>query len=196
MPRTVNRTGRARKTSGNINVAPGGSTTRFRRRNKIGEQFAARTVAMLRSPAYRVLSLTGHRILARLEIELAAHAGRENGFLPCTFDDFEQYGIQRHSIAPAIRETVALGFHEITQYGRAGNREFRRPHLFRITYKPTDNAPQSDEWDRIKSIEEAEAIALKARKPIKRPRKQKQKTSDGKCTITRWRKMHYKTRFS
>jgi hypothetical protein len=31
--------------------------------NKIGSQFIARRIEMLRSPAFRVLSLTGRRIL-------------------------------------------------------------------------------------------------------------------------------------
>jgi hypothetical protein len=43
---------------------------------------AWRVIAMLRSPAYRALSLSGHKILSRIEIELADHGGdkgRENG---------------------------------------------------------------------------------------------------------------------
>ena len=58
------------------------------------------------------------------------------GRLPVTYEDFERYGIDRHSIAPAIREAVALGFLEVTERGRAGNAEWRRPNYFRLTYKP------------------------------------------------------------
>ena len=41
--------------------------------NKIDGPFAPRLITMLKSPAYRALSLSAHRILARLEIELYQH---------------------------------------------------------------------------------------------------------------------------
>ena len=50
---------------------------------------------MLELPSYRVLSLSGHRVLARINIEHAHHGGKENGELPVTFLDFEKYGIER-----------------------------------------------------------------------------------------------------
>src|SRR5215210_2323525 len=104
-------------------------------RNSILGQFAPRTIEMLESAAYRVLTLSAHRVLARLEIELAHHGGNDNGKLPCTFADFEAYGIDRHAIAPALREVVVLGFVEVTERGSAGNREFRSPSLYRLTYR-------------------------------------------------------------
>jgi hypothetical protein len=85
-----------------------------RRRTQIAGQFAPRTIAMLRSPAWRVLSLSARRVLDRLEIELADHGGVDNGKLPVTYEDFVRYGIERHAIAPALRELVALGFIEVT----------------------------------------------------------------------------------
>jgi len=123
---------------------------RASRRNSIGEQFAPRTIRMLRCPAYSVLSLSGRRVLDRIEIEMADHGGTDNGKLPVTYDDFERYGIHRHCIGPAIREVVALGFVEITEHGRAGNAEWRRPHLFRLTYRPTKYEP-TNEWEKVKT---------------------------------------------
>lgn len=82
---------------------------------------------MIRSPAFGTLSLWGRRILDRLEIELGDHRCTENGKLPVTFDDFCRFGIHRHSVAPGIREVVALGFVEIIKAGRAGNAEYRTP---------------------------------------------------------------------
>lgn len=136
-----------------------------RRRNKIAGQFAARTIEMLRSPAYRALSLSGHRILARLEIELAQHGGRDNGKLPVTYANFGDYGIDHHAIAPAIREVVALGFVKITQVGRAGNAEFRTPSKYQLTYSYTsDSLPPTHDWKRITSLLEAQNVAKTARK--------------------------------
>jgi hypothetical protein len=82
----------------------------LKRRNSISGQFAARLIEMLESPAYRVLSRSAHMIISRVEIELANHGGNDNGRLPITTEDFIAYGMDRSSIAPAIREAEALGF--------------------------------------------------------------------------------------
>lgn len=84
------------------------------RRNRIAGQFAARTIEMIKSPAWCVLGLSARRALDRIEIELADHGGTDNGRLPVTYDDFVRYGIHRHAIAPGIRELEALGFIEVT----------------------------------------------------------------------------------
>jgi hypothetical protein len=85
------------------------------------------------------------------------------GKLPVTFDQFVEYGIHRHSIGPGLREVRALGFVEITEHGRAGNAEWRRPNLFRLTYRRVGNARPTDEWRNIRTIEQAETIARAAR---------------------------------
>jgi hypothetical protein len=157
--------------------ATGRSTGRYvtKRRNKIEGQFAAHLIEMLESPAWRVLSVSGRRVLDRLEIELARHAGTENGRLPCTYEDFIKYGMDRHAIAPAIREVVALGFAEITVKGYGGRQaECRQPNLFRLTYPCGPGDPPTHEWRRIETIEEAKKIATDARGPS-RPNSGKRK---------------------
>ena len=149
--RKVNATGRAT------------GALRTNRRTKIAGQFAARTIEMMASPAFRVLSLSARRVLDRLEIELAHHGGQDNGKLPVTYQHFHEYGIHRHAIGPGIRECAALGFVEITERGRAGNAEFRTPNLFRLTYKPTRVEGPTDDWRSLGSIEGAEALARAAR---------------------------------
>jgi hypothetical protein len=136
----------------------------YMRENKISGQFSARTIAMMESPAFQVLSLSAHRILARLEIEHAHHGGNDNGELPVTSDQFIEYGIHHNAVSPAIREVEALGFVEITEQGRAGNAEWRRPNKFRLTYRPLGRAAETDEWRNIKTMEEAEMVAGIARK--------------------------------
>jgi hypothetical protein len=135
-----------------------------RSHHKIGGQFAPRLSEMLRSPAFRVLSLTGHRILARIEIELANHGGRDNGKLPVTYRNLKDFGIcNRTDIARGKRELCALGFIECTR-GHAGNGEFRRPTLFRLTYLPAYGKSPTHEWRQIETPEEAESIAKKVRR--------------------------------
>jgi hypothetical protein len=132
---------------------------------KIGAQFASRTIEMLESSAYGVLSLSARRILDRLEIELAHHGGKDNGKLPVTYDQFQEFGIDRQAIGPALRELQALGFIEITEPGRPGSAERRTPNLFRITYRPSKGMKTygSNEWRRIQTAEQAKLTAKGAR---------------------------------
>jgi hypothetical protein len=152
----------------------------YLRRNKIAGQFSARTIEMMEAPAFQVLSLSAHRVLNRLEIEHAHHAGNDNGKLPVTFNQFGECGIDRHAIAPALREVCALGFVEITEHGQARNREFRRPNLFRLTYRDFGRAAATNEWRNIKTMEQAEYIACAARKLTEPARTKKQNSSGGK----------------
>jgi hypothetical protein len=154
-----------------------GTAARAKTRNRSGQRagirkmrfegpFAGRTIAMLDSPAYRVLSLSAHRILARLEIELHRHGGKpeENGQLPCTFNDFAAYGVSKNEIAPAIRELVALGFIQVPRPGSAGNAEHRQAALYLLTYYWSgSDVHLVDGWKRIQTDEEAEAVAKTAR---------------------------------
>jgi hypothetical protein len=143
----------------------------YHRRNKFEGQFAGRLIAMLESPAWASLTLTARRVLDRLEIELAKHGGNDNGKLVVTYEQFIAFGIDKNSIAAAIRELEALGFVE-AEHGKAGNREYRWPSSYRLTYHDVGRAKPTNEWKRIKTTEEADGIADAARKqkatPIKR----------------------------
>jgi len=138
----------------------------IKRRNSINDQWSARRREMLESPAYRALSQSAHRVISRIELELCYHGGNDNGQLPVTFEDFVEYGIERGSIAPALREGEALGFFRITDRGRGGNREYRAPNKFYLTFavgRGLRRNPPTDEWRKIKTIEEAREIARNAR---------------------------------
>lgn len=158
-------------------------------KQKNGEQFVMHSVAMLRSPAFQVLSRSAHKVLARIEIEHCTHGGKDNGRLPVTYDDFCRYGIHRHAIGPAIREATALGFIEVTQHGIAGNAEHRRANELRLTYLPdADGKPPTNEWAAIQSVADAQQIAddARANKPERRPASSDgfcQSPSDGFCQI-------------
>jgi hypothetical protein len=165
----------------------------MRRRNSISGQWVAHRIEMLEAPAFRALSRSAHMVIARIEIELAAHGGNDNGRLPVTTEDFVRYGMHRTSVAPAIREAEALGFIQVTERGRGGNAEHRSPNRFYLTYAHTRDSkrrPPTDEWRRIKTMEEADQIAGAARanknewaveqgKRSWRKRQQKWKTGTG-----------------
>jgi hypothetical protein len=144
--------------------------------NSIGGPFAWRTIEMLKSPAMRIISLSARRALDRIEIELATHGGKDNGELPVTKSNFEDYGIQHNAIAPALRELEAVGFIKVTTRGRAGNGAYHHPNLFRLTYRPTGTAAPTDDWRAITSIDDAVAAVRASRKspgPPKKPRYRK-----------------------
>ena len=107
------------------------------KRNSISGAWTARPVEMLESEAYRVLSLSAHRALSRIEVELAHHGGQDNGKLPVTFADFESYGIRRQSIGPALDELEALGFIKVTERGKSAKAaEYRRHNKFLLMSRP------------------------------------------------------------
>jgi hypothetical protein len=133
------------------------------RRNRIGESFVALLTEILESPAWRVLSLSARRVLDRVAIELRHHGGYQGDGLCVTFANFEDYGIERHAIAPAIREAVALGFLRITRRGRAGNAEFRRAQWYQPTYLNTRDGEPTHEWRRFDTIAKAKQKAIEAR---------------------------------
>ena len=58
-------------------------------------QFCIRPREMLESAAYRVLSRAAHMVLSRIELENRYHGGKGNGHLIVTYDQFEQYGVDR-----------------------------------------------------------------------------------------------------
>jgi hypothetical protein len=108
----------------------------------------------------------GRRVVDRIEIELARHGGNDNGRLPVTFEDFIEYGIHHNAIAPAVRETQALGFIRVTDRGRGGNADFRQPNRFFLTFahgRDSRANPPTHDWRRIKSLDEAMEIARAAR---------------------------------
>jgi hypothetical protein len=87
-----------------------------------------------------------------------AHAGTANGMLVVTYDDFEEYGIRRSSIARAIREAEALGLIFVSERGRGGNAEFRRASRYGLTWLPSaDGQLARNTWKLFATVESARA---------------------------------------
>jgi hypothetical protein len=138
----------------------------LKRRNRINGQWSPRLIEMLESPAYRALSLSAHRVISRIEIELGNHGGNDNGRLPVTKLDFVEYGISARLVAAAIREAEALGFILVTERGRGGNAEHRHPNKFFLTFahgRDSRANPPTHGWRKIKTMAEAIEIASNAR---------------------------------
>ncbi|MGH7089277.1 MAG: type IV toxin-antitoxin system AbiEi family antitoxin domain-containing protein [Stellaceae bacterium] len=99
-----------------------------------GMPWVPHTVELLKSVAWRKRSIHCSRLIDRMEIEHMAHAGKENGYLVVTYDQFVEYGISRKFIRRAIEETVERGLLVVARQGayRGGARSC--PNLYRLTY--------------------------------------------------------------
>jgi hypothetical protein len=135
-----------------------------KKRNGTAENWISYPRSLVESPALRVLSRGAILIMRRIELEHMAHGGAENGNLQVTRRQFEDWGVHRDAIGPAIREIVALGFTEITEHGHAGVGGHGVSNRFRLTYVNTKSREQpTHEWRLITTIDEAERIARAAR---------------------------------
>jgi hypothetical protein len=109
------------------------------------EAFVKRRRSLNESAAMAALTLGAHRALLRLEIELMQHGGKNNGKLIVTYNDLVAFGMDRSTIAPAIRLLANVGLVEITRRGwRAA--EHGRPDQYRLTYLEAYGKPPTDEW--------------------------------------------------
>ncbi|WP_454917292.1 hypothetical protein [Xanthobacter sediminis] len=146
-PRTAGRAGDCRTES--LNRPPEGS------------QWFWITVDMASSPAWRALPWQAMRVVLRVLIEHANHAGRENGRLIVPYGSFESYGIRRMAVREAISQAEALGFLDVLpgtmSVGRA-----RAPSLYRLTWLAThDGETPTNRWKAIHTDDEAAAVIAK-----------------------------------
>jgi hypothetical protein len=168
---------------------------------KISKQFIQLPSDLLTSPALMVLNIRERRCLDRMLIEHARHGGRENGRLPVTHRDLGGHGVHSRRVAVCLQVIEALGLVVCTQRGRGGNRDFRRPSFWRITFLTTVAGDKlsngqtkwlepTHEWANIETVEQATAIAdqhrihdKRKRRPPPRPPRPKRKeqvvSSDG-----------------
>jgi hypothetical protein len=131
--------------------------------SEIGKQWITYPREMVESPALRVRSPALVLVMHRIEAEHMAHGAAENGKLIVTRRQFEEWGVHRDGVAPAIREGEALGFFEIDR-GHAGIGGNGQAHRFRLTYVNDRHCTvPTHEWSRITTIEDAKRTAKEAR---------------------------------
>jgi hypothetical protein len=129
----------------------------------------AHRLKLLLSPAWQRRPRPLCRILERLEIEHLRHAGRENGRLCVSFDQFVEYGVSRRVIRHAIEAGVSLGLLDVVQ-PEAMVRNIKAPNEYRLTYVPAGNSrAPSDEWEDV-----TESIAIAAAEVFRRSTGEKQ----------------------
>ena len=120
-----------------------------------GEPWCWLTTELLSSAAWRARSINTARFIDFLLIEHRNHAGMENGKLPATYDQLQDYGLTRSEIRPAIEEAEFLGLAKVMEHGgRWGGSN--QPSTYRLTfYASSDRSPATNEWKgkTVKAIE-------------------------------------------
>jgi hypothetical protein len=149
------------------------------RRNRIAGDWSALLAEVLESPPWRVLSRSARLVIDRVRLELCLHGGNASTQLCVTYDDFEKYGVHRHSIKSGIREAIALGFLCVTRQGRGGNAAYRLPTHYRLTFMNANDATPTHEWRQFRTMAAAKAAARAARSEARRNRKPPPKTDTG-----------------
>src|SRR5262249_19195616 len=90
-----------------------------------------------------------------LELEHVLHAGKENGHLKQTYEQFVTRGIARQYIRPAIERLIARGLLKVTHQGGYRGAGRLDPSTYQLTYLqwkfvPATGAPQfmepTNEW--------------------------------------------------
>ncbi len=130
-------------------------------------QFVWLTAELLESPAWCGLSANGRRLIDRLMIEHLSHGGIENGRLPVTHKDLEEYGLSRNCIRYAIDEAEAFGLIRFKRGGRWGGAN--RPSVYRLTWLGNADAGPTNEWkvttqETVNAWKRHQSVANKGRK--------------------------------
>src|SRR5690242_17325171 len=82
-----------------------------------GQPWVWHTAELMASAAWRGRSINCRRFIERLELEHMAHAGKENGRLGVSYDQFVEFGIGRRFIDDVIKEAEDRGLIEVTFRG-------------------------------------------------------------------------------
>jgi len=128
------------------------SLRRFKNKNRPppGEPWIWFTREMLESDSWSAMPLYARRVVERVVLEHMSHGGAENGGLPVTYDQFEEFGVRRATIKVAITIAVELGWIDVVQPGLRGHGSARRPTVYGLTWLPrADWTPPSNRWRTI-----------------------------------------------
>jgi hypothetical protein len=132
-------------------------------KKKATEPFVMLHRTVINSPAWRALSESARKVIYRVCEEWMAHGGTIFTDIPVTKENFIEYGLDPHAIAPAQREACALGLLKLSTRGRGGNAEFRAPHKWELPFLKQRGRYLGIDWQLFKSVKEAKATANKAR---------------------------------
>lgn len=124
------------------------------------------TPDLLKSDAWRTLSVHELRFIFCLMLDHLAHGGTENGELVATYDQLVAYGISRRFIREAIDGTVAKGLVTVVHQGSARKNGMSDPSRYRLTFLQwklngatgPEAIPPTHEWRRYARSNQTDMI--------------------------------------
>jgi hypothetical protein len=136
-------------------------THRWRESNRppADENWIWFTRDMLESPAWCAMPLAARKVVERIAIEHLGHAGKCNGELVVTYDDFEAFGVRRSTVIQAIAIATGLGWIDTTKKGYAyGSRKVASEYA--LTWLPRrDGTPPSNRWKGVLAEDATRTVA-------------------------------------
>jgi hypothetical protein len=139
-----------------------------------GQPFIQLGVKLLESAALRSLDRYGYLMLLRLEVEHCRHAGKENGWLAVTYNQFVECGVPCRAIKATINRLVRVGLLVVERSGRghAGDGE---PNLYRLTYLKSKFVPvagspyflePTNDWEKFEAKPSGPSLARMRHAPL------------------------------
>ena len=121
--------------------------SRKSRLNSIDGPFIHFTRDLLESDAWRSAPINTRRLIDRICLEHLSHAGKENGNLPCTYDDFVRWGIDRKYVYGSIKDAIKRGLIYQSQQGIASPGAGRSPNIFGLGWiRGRDGSAAPNNW--------------------------------------------------
>jgi hypothetical protein len=118
-------------------------------------------------------------MLLRFEVEHCRHAGKENGYLVVTYDQFIDWGIPRKFINPTIAELAKAGLLVVERKGWARGGK-GQPSLYRLIYLKSKYVPisgspyylePSNDWEKTDTNPPTRASGATVQYPRREPKK-------------------------
>lgn len=137
---------------------------------KVEGSYIPRRLEVITSPAWKAAPRALKAILEVLEIEHMRHKGSANGLLFKSYPQFVEEGFNRTTVSTMTKIGEALGLLKVDRKSGYGPPELRDACAYTLTYLPTGPGARiapSDEWKRIKTDAQAEAIVNDG-KPVKK----------------------------
>lgn len=128
---------------------------------KISGAYVPHRLEMLQSPAWQAAPRPMKEWLEVLEIEHMRHKGCANGQLFKSYTQFIAAGFNRNTVSMMSKLSEALGFVRINRTTGTSKGDLRDACAYTLTYLPSgpgrDVAP-TDDWKRLKTIDQAERV--------------------------------------
>jgi hypothetical protein len=128
------------------------------------EPFVQLPRSLLRSKAWRGLSINGFKLISFLLIERMNHAGKMNGHYKATIDQLIEFGVtSRNRAIEAIREVEASGLIDVQRAG------MRTATKFTITWYPGANGePATNRWKAAEADANPQVLQFEAARARRR----------------------------